>query len=53
MQTQQQTKIMTPIKILELRQTLPASWLKAAGILHGKKLAIEKHLKKIRLEWAK
>ena len=53
MQTQQQTKIIIPAKILELHQSLPKSWLKAAGILRGKKAAMEKHLKKIRLEWAK
>ncbi|MCK4554429.1 hypothetical protein KAU19_05745 [Candidatus Parcubacteria bacterium] len=52
MQTQQQTKIITFTKILEQKQSLPKSWLKAAGILRGKRKAMEKHLQKIRLEWA-
>lgn len=44
----------TIIKIEELprlRQRLPKSWIKAAGLLRHKKKALEAHLKKVRTEW--
>ena len=52
METQQQTKIIVAAKILEIKQSLPQSWIKAAGILRGKKNAINKHIENIRLEWS-
>ena len=30
---------------------LPASWIKAAGLLHGRRKAMDRHLKKVRSEW--
>ena len=55
MQSIQQTKTITRIKLTELNYSppLPKSWTKAAGILSGKRAALERHLKKIRLEWSK
>ena len=43
------------IKLTELNYSppLPKSWTKAAGILSGKRAALERHIKKIRLEWNK
>lgn len=30
---------------------LPESWIKAAGLLRGKRKAMDRHLKKVRSEW--
>lgn len=48
----QRAKIITIKQLPELRHSLPESWLKAKGLLKGKKAKSAKlHIKKIRREW--
>ena len=44
-------KILTPRELVNLRRPLPKSWVRAAGMLRHKRNALEKHLRKVRLEW--
>lgn len=36
---------------LKIMKPIPYSWLKTAGILKSKKMALIKHIKKVRQEW--
>ncbi|HLA26168.1 MAG TPA: hypothetical protein VJ028_03345 [Patescibacteria group bacterium] len=48
----QRAKIITIKQLPELRYSPPKSWLKAEGLLKGKKARSAKlHIKKVRREW--
>ncbi|MEK7541814.1 MAG: hypothetical protein AAB533_03130 [Patescibacteria group bacterium] len=44
-------KIITLEQLRTVRQPLPASLLRAAGLMRHKRKALERHLAKIRREW--
>jgi len=48
-----QVKTVTPEKIQNLRYPVPKSWLRAAGILRGKRKALERHILKVSKEWGR
>lgn len=49
----QQTKVLTPEKIIGLKYPIPKSWFQAAGVLKHKKRQLERHIAKVRLEWGR
>jgi hypothetical protein len=51
MTNHQGAKIITRKELAELRYELPKSWRKAAGLLRGKRKALEAHVKQVRREW--
>ena len=47
----QEATILTPEEVKHMHYPLPESWKKAAGLLRGKRKALELHLKTVRKEW--
>jgi len=46
-----QATILTAKEIQKLQKPLPESMIKAAGLMRHKKQALERHLRRVRLEW--
>ncbi|HLD60774.1 MAG TPA: hypothetical protein VJA27_01425 [Patescibacteria group bacterium] len=45
------SRIVKSAKLTRLNAALPQSWGKAAGLMRGKRKALQQHISKIRREW--